>query len=184
MSEQTTQYTIDPGLVGMWSRRVEIPHDIWKRTIQDANREVSLMATALGGFSKDAAMLQVAREKLEAGCRFRIVLQSPNCDAAYIMAMQKHDPIDDKIYASLERFNAFRNSLSETARKNFQMRYYSSWMGSSIFRGDDVMLVTPFIPWVIVDTSTTYMIRRVADSSLFDSYLQGFEGIWKHSEPI
>ncbi len=181
MTQQDFQARFDPGLVAVWNSRVSIPGDVWQTIVKNTKKDLSLLGTAMGGFTKSAEMLNLIRLKLAEGCQFRIVLQNPNCDAANIMAIQKKEPINDKIYASIERIRDFITTLENGVKNNFEVRFYSSWMGNSIFRGDDEIMVTNIMPWVIVDTSPTFYFKNV-EGSIFQAYSDSFDGIWAHSE--
>lgn len=169
------------GIAGAWASRVTIPPTVWQETIAGANDDVCLLGTALGGYSNDEVMLDLTRDKLAAGCRFRLVLQSPYSDAANVMAMQKNEPIDDKITASLERLAKFRAGLRVDDSARFEVATYPSWMGFAMFRGDNRALVTAILPWVIVDVSPTLDLVK-GENGIFDSYVRSFEGIWKHAD--
>jgi hypothetical protein len=172
----------DAGIVAAWGQRVAIPADVWQEVVGEAKTEVDLFGTALGGFTRPA-MLDLARRKLAEGCRFRLLLQSPYCDAAHSMAMQKDEAIDDKILASRSRLREFVAGLSPQERGLFHVRSYPSWMSISVFRGDDDLLVTHFLPWVIVDISPTLRVRN-GENGVFRSYAKAIDGMWLHSDPL
>jgi hypothetical protein len=170
------------GIVAAWGQRVTIPPDAWQQVIRGAKTRVDLFGTALGGFTRPA-MLELARQKLADGCQFRLLLQSPYSDAAHSMAMQKNEAIDDKILASRVRLREFVQSLTAAERGLLQVRSYPSWMSVMIFRGDDELLVTHFLPWLIVDTSPTLHIRA-GDGGVFSSYSTSIQRMWLHADPL
>lgn len=172
----------EAGIIAAWGQRVTIPGAVWEEMIRQASTSVDLFGTALGGFTQPK-MLSLVKQKLSEGCTFRLLMQSPYCDAAHSMAMQKHEAIDDKILASQERLREFVGTLSANERVNVHVRTYPSWMSISVFRGDDQMLVTHFLPWVIVDTSPTLRIHNV-DGGVFESYDRAVDGMWLHSDPL
>jgi hypothetical protein len=173
---------LEAGIVAAWGQRVAIPSDVWQEVVREAKVRVDLFGTALGGFTRPE-MLELTKRKLAEGCRFRLLLQSPYCDAAHSMAMQKNEAIDDKILASRARLRAFVRELSEPERGLLQVRSYPSWMSISVFRGDDDLLVTHFLPWVIVDTSPTLRVRNEEDG-VFQSYAKAIDGMWLHADPL
>ena len=69
-----------------------------------------------------------------------------------------------------------------TSGPTFQLRVYNAPPTVSIVRGDDRMLVTPYMRFFAGSNSPTFELANEVDGKTFDRYARHFDNMWTQAK--
>jgi hypothetical protein len=71
--------------------------------------------------------------------------------------------------------------MRQACRDQAQIRIYSAHPTVSVVRGDDRMMVTPYLRFFIGSNSPTFELRSAAAAKMFSRYERHFEDTWNRA---
>jgi hypothetical protein len=150
----------------------------WNAIIRDAAGELWLYGMAEFGYATDDAVPRILARATGRGCRVRILLLDlgPQITEA-IDRDEGHPPgtLAARITAALARSGQIRRACGA----RMQIRVYDEYPTVSVVRGDDAMLVTPYLRFFIGSNSPTFEFRADQAPKMFTRYARHFENTWK-----
>jgi hypothetical protein len=72
--------------------------------------------------------------------------------------------------------------MRQACGKRMQIRVYDGYPTVSVVRGDDRMLVTPYLRFFISSNSPTFEVRSDQAPKMFTRYARHFENTWNLAE--
>jgi transcriptional regulator with XRE-family HTH domain len=115
------------------------------------------------------------------GCRVRVLLLNPDSPGTRSIDHDEGNPpgtIAARTRAALARFTQMRI----TCGNRMQIRVYDEYPTVSVVRGDDTMLVTPYLRFFIGSNSPTFEIRTPGAPKMSARYVRHFESTWHLAE--
>ena len=85
-----------------------------------------------------------------------------------------------RIRASLSRFLSMRDQ----AGLNMRVRTYNTYPSVSVIRGDDRMLVTPYLRFSVGSNSPTFEFTEASARKMFARYARHFDQIWRLAKDV
>jgi transcriptional regulator with XRE-family HTH domain len=153
----------------------------WNSIIRRAVSELWLYGMAEFGYATDDDVPGILASATSRGCRVCILLLNPDSPGtAAIDSDEGHPPgtLATRTRAALARFSLMR----QTCGKRMQIRVYDGYPTVSVVRGDDKMLVTPYLRFFIGSNSPTFEFRSDQAPKMFTRYARHFENTWNHAE--
>jgi transcriptional regulator with XRE-family HTH domain len=158
-----------------------VTRDQWNAIIHGATRELWLYGMAEYGYATDVDVPAILQRATARGCQVRVLLLSPDSPAsATIDQDEGHPPgtLAARTRAALGRFAIMRRQCGPRMR----IRVYDEYPTVSVVRGDDAMLVTPYMRFFIGSNSPTFEFRAREAPKMFTRYTRHFEGTWTDAE--
>jgi transcriptional regulator with XRE-family HTH domain len=150
----------------------------WNTIIRDAAIELWLYGMAEFGYATDDAVPGILARATARGCRVRILLLNPESQITEAIDRgEGHPPgtLAARTTAALARFGQMRQACGT----RMQIRVYDEHPTVSVVRGDDAMLVTPYLRFFIGSNSPTFEFRADQAPKMFTRYARHFENTWK-----
>jgi transcriptional regulator with XRE-family HTH domain len=153
----------------------------WNGIIHGATRELWLYGMAEYGYATDGDVPAILARATARGCQVRVLLLSPaSPESAAIDRDEGHPPgtLAARSRAALGRFVMMRRRCGSRMR----IRVYDGYPTVSVVRGDDAMLVTPYMRFFIGSNSPTFEFRTREAPRMFTRYTRHFESTWINAE--
>jgi hypothetical protein len=150
----------------------------WNGTISDSSAHVWLYGMAEFGYAIDDQVPAIVQEAAGRGCSIRVLLLSPSYEAISDIDASEGSPpgtLHARILASLARFAEMRQACGGA----MSVRTYDMHPTVSIVRGDDEMLVTPYLRYFMGSNSPTIGITAASAPKMFGRYERHFNRTWK-----
>jgi transcriptional regulator with XRE-family HTH domain len=150
----------------------------WNAIIRESASHLWLYGMAEFGYATDDAVPAILARATGRGCRVRILLLNPgSLITEAIDREERHPPgtLAARITAALARFAQMRR----TCGTRVQIRVYDEYPTVSVVRGDDAMLVTPYMRFFDGSNSPTFEFRAHQAPKMFTRYSRHFENTWK-----
>jgi hypothetical protein len=162
-----------------YSGRGLISREQWNEIISGAGSHLWLYGMAEFGYATDDEVPAILAEAAGAGCDVRVLLLDPDCPAAVAVDADEGSPpgtLPARIRASLARFTAMRDDCPA-----IKIRVYDTHPTVSIVRGDESMLVTPYLRYFLGGNSPTFALTEQSAPGLFARWGKHFESMWNNS---
>lgn len=166
-----------PDVVRAYAMRGLIARPEWNNMIRGAKRNLWLYGMAELGYALDDEVPAITSTASEEGCDVRILLLNPEYEGMPDIDVHEGSPpgtLATRIRSSLARFAQMR----EKCGPHMQIRLYNAPPTVSIVRGDDRMLVTPYLRYFIGSNSPTFELRNTPEGNMFERYARHFETMW------
>jgi transcriptional regulator with XRE-family HTH domain len=150
----------------------------WNGIIQGATRHLWLYGMAEFGYATDDDVPAIVADATAAGCQVRVLLLDPRYSGAADIDADEGSPpgtLVTRIRAALTRFTQMR----EAAGPHMQLRTYDTHPTVSVIRGDDRMLVTPYLRFSVGSNSPTFELTQASARKMFGRYARHFDHMWK-----
>jgi transcriptional regulator with XRE-family HTH domain len=150
----------------------------WNSLIRDAGAELWLYGMAEFGYASDDAVPGILARAAGRGCQIRVLLLSPDSPFTEVIDRDEGHPpgtLTTRVAAALARFGQMRRGCGNRMR----IRVYDEYPTVSVVRGDDAMLVTPYLRFFIGSNSPTFEFRADHAPRMFTRYARHFENTWK-----
>lgn len=150
----------------------------WNSIIRDASTEMWLYGMAEFGYASDDAVPGILARAAGRGCRIHILLLNPRSPLTEVIDRDEGHPpgtLTTRVTAALARFGQMRRACGNRMR----IRVYDEYPTVSVVRGDDAMLVTPYLRFFIGSNSPTFEFRADHALAIFNRYAWHFEHTWK-----
>jgi hypothetical protein len=166
-SETVTPYA-DRGL---------ITRQQWNGIIRDAVSELWLYGMAEAGYANDDEVPGIVADAAAKGCRIRVLLLNPDYPGTDRIDDDEGSPpgtLATRTRASLARFARMQRKCSG----QMHIRIYDGHPTLSVVRGDNRMLVTPYLRFFIGSNSPTFELHADHAPKMFARYARHFENTW------
>jgi len=177
--EGAGEYTGDPtGAVLPYADRGLISRQQWNDIIRGTAGHLWLYGMAEFGYAADDDVPGIITEAAAAGCQVRVLLLDPDHPGTGDIDADEGSPagtLTARIRAALARFTRMR----EEAGPNMQLRTYDMYPSVSVIRGDDRMLVTPYLRFSVGSNSPTFEFTEASARKMFSRYARHFDHIWR-----
>lgn len=174
-----------PGSVGEsvtpYADRGLVTREQWNGIIRGATGELWLYGMAEYGYATDTDVPTILQRATARGCRVRVLLLNPGSAVSAAIDQDEGHPTGSlaaRTHAALARFAAMRRRCGPGMR----IRVYDGHPTVSVVRGDDAMLVTPYMRFFIGNNSPTFEFRAREAPKMFTRYTRHFEATWTNAE--
>jgi transcriptional regulator with XRE-family HTH domain len=153
----------------------------WNGIIRGAAGEVWLYGMAEFGYATDDDVPGILAGATSRGCQVRILLLNPASPGTTAIDGDEGSPpgtLAARTRAALARFTVMRQACG----KRMQVRVYDGHPTVSVVRGDNRMLVTPYLRFFIGSNSPTFEFRSDQAPKMFTRYARHFENTWNLAE--
>jgi hypothetical protein len=165
-----------PEGVTPWADRGLIPRQHWNDAVAGARTHLWLYGMAELGYAEDDETPTVMAAATAAGCAIRVLLLDPAWAGITGIDEAEGNPagtLAARIRAGLARFGQMR-----AACEGLQIRTYDMHPTVSVVRGDDRMLVTPYLRFSPGANSPTFELTARSAPRMFGRYERHFEAAW------
>lgn len=166
--------------VTLYADRGLITRQQWNGIIQGAASHLWLYGMAELGYASDDEVPGILAAAAGKGCQTRILLLNPDYPGIAAIDADEGSPpgtLATRTRAALARFGQMR----QACRDQVQIRIYNAHPTVSVVRGDDRMLVTPYLRFFIGSNSPTFELRSAAAKKMFSRYERHFEDTWNRA---
>jgi hypothetical protein len=167
-----------PDVTRAYETRGMITRSQWNGIIEDCQRHVWLYGMAELGYALDDAVPGLLHTAAANGCDIRVLLLDPSYSGTSDIDVDEGNPpgtLSPRIRAARIRFG----QMMARCDGRMQIRVYNAPPTVSIVRGDDRMLVTPYLRFFVGGNSPTFELEDIPDGKMFDRYCRHFETVWQ-----
>jgi hypothetical protein len=171
----------DSEIVATYAHRWTVPKDAWSHLFDNAEEEIGILVyTGYFILVDDPGIVAMLASKAAAGVRVRILLGDPTSQALRTRAVD--EGIDAALAERVRNVIVFLKPLINT--DGVEVRLHDTTLYSSIYRGDEELLVNPHIYGVGAVNAPVFHLRQVAGGSMVTTYLDSFERVWDRARPL
>jgi len=178
------EYAGDPtGTVLPYADRGLITRQQWNDIIRGTTDQLWLYGMAEFGYAYDDEVPEIVTEAAAGGCQVRVLLLDPDHEGTADIDADEGSPpgtLTARIRASLSRFISMRGQ----AGPNMRVRTYNTYPSVSVIRGDDRMLVTPYLRFSVGSNSPTFEFTEASARKMFNRYARHFDQIWRLAKDV
>jgi hypothetical protein len=171
-----------PDLVKSYPYRGMVTRAVWNEVLENASRHVWLYGMAEHGYAEDDAVPDLLAAAAARGCEIRVLLLDPDHSGTLSVDREEGNPsgtIAPRIRASLARFQA----MAEACDRRMKVHVYEGPPTVSIVRGDDRILITPYVRYVAGVNTPTFELESAEKNGMFVRYARHFSKVWAGSRP-
>jgi hypothetical protein len=150
----------------------------WNSIIRDASECIWLYGMTEFGYATDDEVPVVLADVTARGGEVKILLLDPEYDGTESIDADEGSPpgtLSTRIRASLARFGR----MQETCGQTLAIRLYNSHPSASIVRGDERMIVTPYLGFSTGSNSPTFEFESDSAPRIFERYERHFDRTWR-----
>ncbi|HEX3956609.1 MAG TPA: hypothetical protein VHZ03_08250, partial [Trebonia sp.] len=170
-----------PEAITAYAARGDVTRDQWNGIIDGASKHIWLYGMAEHNYATDDAVPSILTDAAAAGCDIRVLLLSPDYPRMESIDVDERAPggtLAARIRASLARFSSMRDEIGP----QMQIRTYDTHPSVSIVRGDDHMLVTPYLKYMVGSSCPTLEFTESSAAQMFDRYDRHFQSMWPQAK--
>lgn len=174
-----TVHTLE--VIAAYAHRADMPASTWWELFEQAKEGIDLLANAMLFIpEQNAGLVNLFKEKAMKGCKIRIALANPTCDAVRLRDEEEQlgGTLPGRIKNCLYHFRSIRSI------RGIEIRYHSTILYNSLFRGDNEMFVTPHLYGLHGSKAPLFHFHRLGDDSIFTNFMSHFERVWETTKPI
>jgi hypothetical protein len=168
-------------VIAAYAHRADVPAKAWWQLFEQAKEGIDLLANAMLFIpEQNAGLVNLFKEKAVNGCKIRMALADPTCDAVRLRDEEEQlgGTLPGRIKNCLYHFRSIR-SIPDVA-----IRYHTTILYNSLFRADDEMFVTPHLYGLHGSKAPLFHLRRLGSDSVFSNFTRHFEQVWETTKPI
>jgi hypothetical protein len=153
----------------------------WNGDIRGAASQLWLYGMAEFGYATDDDVPRILRQATSRGCRVRVLLLNPESPQTEAIDRDEGYPggtLAARTRAALTRYCLMRQACGQ----RIQIRVYGEYPTVSVVRGDNAMLVTPYLRFFIGSNSPTFEFCADQAPRMFPRYTRHFKNTWNHAE--
>lgn len=181
MAGNLERITGDPDVQHAYATRRDLARRDWQGIISGCTRHVWLDGMAEQGYANDDDVPGILERASSVGCDIRVLLLDPDYPGIHDIDADEGNPpgtLAARIRGSLHRFRR----MAARCGDRMQVRTYDAPPTVSIVRGDDRMLVTPYIRFLTGGDSPTFLLEQTAGGQMFSRYERHFDRLWTYAE--
>lgn len=171
-----------PELIQSYPMRGVVTRHKWNSMIRGTHRHLWLYGMAELGYAEDDSVPGIIAQAAADRSDIRVLLLSPDYAAIGTIESEEGNPLGTliaRIRAALSRFSGMQSRYGT----QLQLRTYCSSPTVSIVRGDDHMLMTPYVRFLAGSNSPTFELQKIDQDGMFERYVRHFENVWESAEP-
>jgi transcriptional regulator with XRE-family HTH domain len=167
-------------IVAAYAYRSELDIKRWWEFFVRAESQIDLLGFTLYFLPQQhPGLVELLRNKVEAGCRLRVSLADPLSPHVEWRDEEERQAITLKV-----RIQSALDAFKPLAATGAEFRRQEAPLYSSIFRFDDEMLVTPHLYATPGHSAPLLHLRRLMPNGLFSRFASHFESVWSNAKPI
>jgi lambda repressor-like predicted transcriptional regulator len=177
----TTAAAATSEIIAAYPYRSNMSTASWWNLIVGARHQIDLLGYTLYFLALEhPALIPTLREKCANGCRVRVAIADPRSSHVLYRDEEEDQPITlvARIRTTLKAFAPVRDC------EGLQMRYQDIPLYNSVFRFDDLMLVTPHLYATPGAAAPVLHLRRLGPNGLFSRFASHFEDVWPQTRDI
>ncbi len=163
-----------------YPHRSAVPADAWRGLFERAEEEIDVLAYSALFLAEDAATQRLLRDKARAGVDVRIALGDP--DGSRISQRGADEGIETVMPARIH--NALHLFQPLAAEPGIDLRLHDTVLYTSIYRGDDEILVNPHVYGCPASLAPVLHLRRVGEDGMAATYIRSFDRIWTSARTV
>ncbi len=169
-------------VVATYGRRSDAPASAWRQLFIQADEQIDMLAFAMLFIpEQDAHLVDLLKEKADSGCRIRIALADPMCEVVRLRDEEEGlgNTLPGRIRTTLYHFRSLRNY------PGIEIKYHSTILYNSLFRGDNELFVTPHLYGLHGSQAPLLHLRlSQGKEGIFANFARHFESVWATTVPI
>jgi len=149
----------------------------WNSIIRGVENHLWLYGMAEFGYAIDDDVPAILNRATADRCEVRVLLLSPSYPGLAAIDADEGNPpgtLHTRIQAALARFAAIQAEVGPS----MLIRTYDTRPTASVVRGDDRMLVTPYLRFTIGSNSPTFELTEASARKMFGRYVRHLETMW------
>ncbi|TCO61869.1 DUF5919 domain-containing protein [Actinocrispum wychmicini] len=165
-------------VVKIYPHRHALPREVWDTLLHNANDHIEILVYSGLFMTEDPKMIRRLRGKAMAGARIRILLGEPDSDEVEKRGNDENigtGTMGAKVRNALAFFKAINGE------SGIEVRCHSTILYNSIYRFDQDMLVNTHVYGFMAAHAPVIHLRQLSSGSLFETYSESFESVWKGS---
>lgn len=169
-------------VIATYGRRSDAPASAWWQLFIQADVQIDMLANAMLFIpEQNTRLVDLLREKADNGCKIRIAVADPSCEAVRLRDEEEGlgGTLPGRIRTTLYHFRSLRDYA------DIEIKYHSTILYNSLFRGDDELFVTPHLYGLHGSQAPLLHLRRFrGDDGIFANFTRHFEHVWITTVPI
>lgn len=168
-------------LVEVFPHRAMVTAEDYRRLFADAHRRIDILVyAALFLPEQNPILVRLLCERAADGVEVRVALGDPDCDAVAVRGREEGigDAVSTKARNALTLLRQQIGSCS-----GVEVRIHRTTLYTSIYRGDDQMIVNPHVYGLPAAQAPAMHLKRLGDGGLFDTYSGLCERVWAETLP-
>lgn len=169
-------------VVATYGRRSDAPASAWWQLFIQADKQIDMLANAMLFIpEQNTHLVDMLKEKADSGCKIRIALADPTCEAVRLRDEEEGlgNTLPGRILTTLYHFRSIRNYT------NIEIKYHSTILYNSLFRGDNELFVTPHLYGLHGSHAPLFHLRRIQGmEGIFANFVRHFDVVWTTTIPI
>lgn len=156
-------------VLAIYPARDTVPQDVWLRMLGSTQHEIGILDDTWLPFAGDQRIMAVLAERAGAGISVRICLRDPDTPVARnAVRMERGDAPAASVSDALDVYAPLREKV----------RLHQGMVYSSIYYGDDELLVSQLAYGIPLGQAPVLHLRRLEDGDMGAAYLDAFEHTW------
>lgn len=171
-----------PDLVKAYPIRKSVTRYTWNEILRGASQHIWLYGMAEHGYADDDDVPELLASAARRGCKIRVLLLDPAHSGTLMVDREEGNPsgtIAPRIRAALARFQVMAGECGDA----MQVHVYEGPPTVSIVRGDDRILITPYVRYISGDNTPTFELESAESNGMFGRYARHFRKVWDDSRP-
>lgn len=167
-----------PGLMAFYSRRSDVPHDLWHTLLARVPEQVDVLAYAALFLAESNPDLVPALRATGLSRRVRFALGDPTCDKVLERTVEEELDMSERIRTMLRHLRPLAGC------EHVEIRLHRTTLYNSLFRFDDDLFVNHHAYGVPAYQSPVLHLRRSGEFDQFSTHVKSFEAIWGQATPL
>jgi hypothetical protein len=163
-----------------YAHRSAVPADAWHGLFERAELAIDVLAYSALFLAEDAATQKVLRDKARAGVKIRMALGDP--DGSRVAQRGSDEGIETVMPSRIR--NALHLFRPLAAEPGIELRLHDTVLYTSIYRGDEEILVNPHVYGCPASHAPVLLMRRATDDGMVATYLRSFERVWASTRAV
>jgi hypothetical protein len=162
-------------VVAAYAYRSDVPPTAWFKLFFDATERIDLLGYAMLFLpEQNSGLIELFKKKASMGCKIRIAIANPRSNVVQMRDDEEKlgGTLSSRILTTMHHF------LDLYHCDNIEIRYHTTIMYNSIFRGDGEMFVTPHLYGLHGSKSPLFHLRSLGMQGVFSNFASHFETIW------
>lgn len=168
-------------VVAAYAHRNQVPLEMWWHLFSNAQKNIDLLGYAMLFLPEQHSdIVTLFGEKAASGCKIRIALADPTCIAVTIR--DEEEQLGGTLPARIQ--TTLHHLRDIYGLPGIDLRYHTTNLYNSLFRGDSEMFVTPHLYSLHGSRAPLLYLRSLDSGGLFANFASHFEAVWATAKPI
>lgn len=179
--EPRTQAASAAELVHFYPSRSSVPPDLWRSLIDNSHEAIDVLAYAATFLFENFDLANVAREKSEAGVKFRLLVGDQDSEAVRLRAQE--EGTEGYLERACQLARRYLRDVNGHRGGSVQVRVHSARLYNSIYRFDQDLIVNTHVLGAPAGQNPMLHIRRIPGGRVWSHYMQSFDWVWDRATP-